>query len=176
MGYVKDFIDHAIITYAGEQDKEVEERCLLYYQQARKEVKEWLKKVLIKELSASDYTSVYVKLYLPLGDMELRMRYHEYEGDCQPLCKPEQFYTPIGIMDHVTYEEIISEKDNPVAMLYDHLYAHVLNMRTLCLGKDEFLLGEDTVESAGVRDVLGLHRMEGVFYNVTNFLTNQYWK
>lgn len=94
MGYVKDFIDHAIITYAGEQDKEVEERCLLYYQQARKEVKEWLKKVLIKELSKSDYTSVYVKLYLPLGDME----------------------------------------------------------------------------------VLGLHRMEGVFYNVTNFLTNQYWK
>lgn len=70
----------------------------------------------------------------------------------------------------------INEKDNPVAMLYEFLYWHVVNICSHNSAYDRTLLEGNILEYDGIRDVLGLHKMEYVFYNALEFLTGSYWK
>ena len=175
MGYVKDFIEHAVVTYMDEPNADVDKKCLFYYQRARKEIREWLKKVLLKELSDGEYTEVHVLLYLPLGDMEVRLEYFENEREYQSGCVPEMYHTPIGIMDWETCQAIIREKDNPVAMLYDYLFWHMTEIRSQSSDNDMTLLRGDILEYDRIKDVLGLHKMEYVFYSCLEFLSEDYW-
>lgn len=175
MGYVKDFIDNAVISYALEPDMEEEKKCLFYYQRARKEIKEWLRKVLLSELSKGEYTDVRVTLYLPLKDMKVHLKCCEDDEGYPPGRSPELFHTPIGVMDYETCQAITGGKDNPVAMLYEHLYWHAANIRMQCVKENQVLLRADVLEYGGVRDVLGLHRMEYVFCGILEFLSGKQW-
>lgn len=169
-GNVEEFINSAILWYDEPSPvADVDGHCRLLYDRAAGEVREWVRRVLLGELAHSGYSEAYVRLYLPLGDVEVKVVCGDMGGD-STVTAPELFHMPIGVMDYETYEAILYEEGNPVKLLYEFFSRIIHVLRITAPPSPHLLMQGDCLEAEGFRDILGLHRFEAVLYDLEGFL------
>ena len=158
--------------YNGEHDyKEYFLRPRELYQEAREELKSWLKDVLTREIKTDGkYAGTSATIYLPMRDLTVEVL------SAGPV-RIELFHTPIGVIDRYTYDAIREEEGNPVKELLDFLYKTYNDWKSqlsYATREDEFsLVTKELMGLWGWKDPLELYRIFPMMYGYDEFISGK---
>ena len=142
----------------------------------------WTRQVLLMELiEYPTKNEVKVVLRLPDMDREVCVRVGDYNVMDQHgmilypefTTTTELLETPIGSISNYLYEKIITIKDNPIFLLYNHLYDMIQNIHYIIKeqeGKITYLIDEELLKKYGIKDPLSVYRYMSIWKNLDKFL------
>lgn len=183
LGYTKSVKELMSVdcVYEGQHEGRISGPVLQKYNDALVDVKRWLRSILMRELSESEYEAARVILYLPLEKLEVRVsaeidvkfeevlpwKYKETSCIARQVFEkgtPELISTLIGRMDTYTYNAIIEDTDNPVRLLYQYFISMNDKLHQM-IGSSE-MLTQDVLKKHKLQDELMLYRMDSILRSV----------
>lgn len=181
-GSVRKFMSQLSIYESETPECAINEEVMEKFGKAVDDMLLWTRQVLLMELM--EYPSqnqAAVVFRLPDMDREVSVKVSEY--DRSPFSdefesSTELLETPIGSISKYLYEKILTIKDNPVFLLYDHLYMLVKNIYHMFLlhdGDMSSLPDEELMEYHHIQDPLGVYRYMAIWQNLDAFLVKK-WK
>lgn len=189
---VKDFTE-VLALYEGEAEEQINDACMEAYYKAVDAVRLWIRLVEQVDLLESNYMESIAVLHLPTDDIRISVSARailasdvdvdgakaivpEIEG--YDLGYEELLGTPIGEMGFHTLQKILEIEDNPVKILYLHfqdLLHCIHNMLSMPLHDElppDTILTEELLAEHGIQDVLEVHKMDKILFNVEDFFKN----
>lgn len=150
---------------------------LASYNKAVEACRTWLKAVLAAEVVSETEKDISAEVSLILPDRRLEVNVYSSEfpfGGGNSSDGAEKIHTPIGDMDLYTYRMIVDIPNNPIRTLYCffedliHQLHNIIIMPNHRDGEDD-LLSVDMLEEENITDVLGVSKVDSLFYNVRDF-------
>lgn len=172
----------ALAVYEGLPNEENDARVMKNYEKAVNACRIWLRAVLGIEVIDNKKADITAEtaLYLPGKLLETAVYTAKYPYGSEYNSEAmEKLNTPLGMMDYFTYRAILEVPVNPVKVLYIyfqnliHQIHAITTMPNHCDGRDD-LLNKYIVADEGIVDVLGVSRFDSLWYNVDEFLNDQY--
>lgn len=176
-------------VYEGYYDDEVSGANLYRYNCGLLDIKRWLRSVLTRELSESNYEAARVILHLPLEDLEVRVGTeidvklaevlpYDYNkiscsaGQVFEKGTPELLSTLLGEMDIYTYKAILEDKNNPVRLLYQYFISMIEKAHQITGSSG--VLNRAILKEHKLQDDLMLYRMDSILHSVAELFTDGY--
>ena len=129
---VRKFMSQLSIYESETSEYAINEEVMEGFSKALDDMLLWTRQVLLMELMEYPAKNqVTVVFRLPDMDREVSVKVSEYNREPMPdefESSTEILETPIGSISKYLYEKILTIKDNPVFLLYDHLYMLVKNI------------------------------------------------
>lgn len=150
---------------------------LVSYNKAVDACRTWLKAVLAAELVSETEKDISAAVSLLLPDRRLDVTIYTSEfpfGGGINADIEEKIHTPIGTMSLLVYRMLVDIPDNPVRELYGffedllHQLHNIIIMPNHRDGDDD-MLSMDMLEEEGIIDVLGVYKVDSLFYNIRDF-------
>lgn len=147
------------------------------YNKAVDACRTWLKAVLAAEVVSETEKDISAAVSLLLPDRRLDVTIYTSEfpfGGGINADIEEKIHTPIGTMSLFVYRMLVDIPDNPVRELYGffedllHQLHNIIIMPNHRDGDDD-MLSMDMLEEEGIIDVLGVYKVDSLFYNIRDF-------
>lgn len=173
---------NALAVYEDLSNAENDARVMENYEKTLEACRIWLRAVLGAEVIDNNKADISAEAALFLPDRLVEVSVYSSEipfGGENNSDTRETLITPIGKLDYFTYRAILDVPINPVKVLYKYfqdLIHQIHNITTMplhCDGQDD-LLNKYIVADEGIVDVLGVHRYDSLWYNVEDFLNDEY--